>query len=68
MYRDSSNISLASLGCSSTAEWGELAAAQHKGVSSLWGEALSTSAKAGREREGWCELAARCQHNSQVLV
>lgn len=68
MYRDGSSISLAPLGCSDTAEWGELAAAQHKGVSSLRGQALSTITKAGGEREGWCELTACFQHNSQVLV
>lgn len=68
MYRDSSGISLAPLGCSGTGEWGELAAAQHKGVRSLWGWALSGSTKAGREKDGCYELAVRFQHSGPVLV
>lgn len=68
MCRDSSSISLIPLGCSGTAEWGERAAAQHKGVSSLWGYAPSTSTKTRRERKDGCELAARSQLSGQGVV
>jgi len=68
MYRDSSGISLAPLGCCGTSERDELAAALHKGVSCLWGCAPSTCTKARRKRKDWCELAACFQYNGQVLV